>query len=200
MKILSYLLIIFGILWCLIGGYYLWLTTSPTRLQFKNVPQSKEVRILSENERTSSQPVQVIIKDLQINLPIYPANVTNDIWETTYEGASYLTSSPLPGESGNSIMYGHNWTSLFGNLVKAKPGQTVEIVYADGSKKRFVINTTETVGPADSHILSESKDKRITLYTCTGFLDSKRFVVVAILENDLGFSHLPRTAMLDSSK
>lgn len=184
MKILSSLLIIFGIFWCLLGGYYWWLMHSPTRLQFENVTPQQIEKTSLDNKTTIVQPTRVIIKDLAIDLPIYPAKIEDDIWETTYEGASYLVTSPIPGETGNSILYGHNWTSLFGNLIHAKPGEMIEIVYRDGSKKKFIIDSTQIVSPTQSDILAKSNDKRITLYTCTGFLDSKRFVVVAKLAPD----------------
>lgn len=183
MKILSYLLIIFGILWCLLGGYYLWLKNDPNRLNFQNFEQKQAV-LPSDEKKETSKPARVIIKDLGINLALLPAKIENNAWGTTYDGASYLASSPIPGNSGNSIIYAHNWTSLFGRLPNAKPGQTVEIEFTDGSKKKFVIAYTSTVLPTESSILKDSQDKRITLYTCTGFLDAKRFVVVALLEKE----------------
>jgi LPXTG-site transpeptidase (sortase) family protein len=193
MKALSYLLIIFGILWCLLGGYYLWQRNDPNRLQFKNVEQKQIFTQKEDQKKDVPSPKRVLIKNLGIDLALIPATVTNDIWETTYEGASYLTSSPIPGETGNSIIYAHNWTSLFGNLTKVKPGQVIEIVYTDGSKKKFIVSNTATVGPTESNILADSEDKRITLYTCTGFLDSKRFVVIAKLdEADLSFNQVAR--------
>jgi sortase (surface protein transpeptidase) len=49
----------------------------------------------------------------------------------------------------------------------------------DGVKKEFKVEYTATVDPSQTYIIDNTKDTRITLYTCTGFLDSKRFVVVA---------------------
>ena len=184
MKALANLFILFGILWCLMGGYYIWLRYNPNNLQFKNYNtlQPQQIKPTSK-QKTFSQPTRLVIKDLQINLPLIPAKIENDVWETTDKGASYLVSSPIPGQEGNSIIYGHNWVNLLGNLTRAIPGQVVEITYADGSREHFVIEYTSTVLPTEASILDTSIDKRITLYTCTGFLDSKRFVAVAILED-----------------
>jgi len=129
----------------------------------------------------AKKPELLIVKDLNINLPIYPAQINDGKWEATGKGVSYLSSSPIPGELGNSVFYGHNWKSILGDLTKAKPGQTIEILYADGTKKEFEIMFTQVVTPDQTQILEESNDIRITLYTCTGFLDTKRFVVTAIL-------------------
>ena len=153
------------------------------RLKFKNYPVTATVtKSVSAVVKKSQQ--RIVINDLGINLALIPAQIKNDKWDTTNMGASYLVSSPLPGETGNSIIYAHNWASLFGNLTRAKPGEEVDITTADGSVKKFIIEYTSVVTPDESNILSQTKDKRITLYTCTGFLDSKRFVVVAILKEE----------------
>jgi len=92
-----------------------------------------------------------------------------------------LLDSPIPGRIGNSIFYGHNWTSLLGNLVNAKPGQEISIAFGSGEIERFKISYVQVVKPSQTDILNQTNDRRITLYTCTGFLDSKRLVVVANL-------------------
>ena len=92
---------------------------------------------------------------------------------------SYLATSPLPGHKGNSILYGHNWKSLLLDLPKVKPGQSVFITNHNGTKQRFIVEYTAVVDPSQTYIIDATNDTRITLYTCTGFLDSKRFVVVA---------------------
>src|SRR5437762_625208 len=156
MKILANLLIIFGILWCLLGGYYFWLRNNPNRLTFTNYHQTTTV---IKSDKKQSQPQRIIISDLGIDLLLVASRVTNNKWETTNNGASYLSSSPIPGNTGNSVIYGHNWVSLFGKLVNAKPGQKVEVVFADGSKKKFIIEYTSTVVPTQASILAPSKDK-----------------------------------------
>lgn len=128
-------------------------------------------------------PIGLVIKSVGIELPILPARIQRGgVWESTPRGVSYLSSSPLPGESGNSILYGHNWPNLLGSLPQVKPGSSIEIVFADGSRKKFVITFTSLVTPDQSHILAPTADSRITLYTCAGFLDSRRFVVTAIAQ------------------
>ena len=187
MKTLSRLFIIFGILWCLLGGYYLLLKNNSNALAFQKPYQAKEAvkeTPVDVPQVKEQKPTRIVIKDLRIDLPIIPASISDETWETTNDGASYLVSSPVPGESGNSIVYGHNWANLFGNLIHAQPGHTVEVFYEDGSKKKFVIEYTSTVLPSASDILAPSKDKRLTLYTCTGFFDSKRFVAVALYDDE----------------
>jgi len=176
MKLLSKLFIALGILSYLLGGYYIWLSKDPNRLAFSKYTYAQKIQV------DKKVPARVVIKDLNIDLPLIPSHVVNNNWETTDRGASYLASSPTPGETGNSIIYAHNWASLFANLVYAVPGEKLEIEFTDKTKKTFVVKYTSSVSPDAFSILAPSNDRRITLYTCKGFLDSQRFVVVATLE------------------
>src|SRR5882672_11686142 len=153
--------------------YGLYLHEAPAQLAFTQYVLPKAV------EANTQAPDRIAIPSLGIDLQVYKATIVHDVWPTTDLGASYLSTSPLPGETGNSIIYGHNWTSLFGKLVNARVGDTVIVTYPDKTKKTFVIAYTSTVSPDESTILASSTDKRITIYTCTGLLDSKRFVAVA---------------------
>jgi LPXTG-site transpeptidase (sortase) family protein len=178
MKLLSRLFILVGILLYAFAVYQIVLHENPKRLAFDNYTYGS-----NKNVNNKNLPTEITIKDLGIDLPVYPAIVTNNQWQTTTAGASYLTSSPLPGTKGNSVVYAHNWRSLFGPLVNARVGEKVTVTYPNKTKKTFVIAYTSVVSPTQSTILAPSNDKRITLYTCTGILDSKRFVAVAILKS-----------------
>lgn len=171
----SKLLVGFGLIALLFSSFLFWQRYNPQRLSFA-------LSDYSNNTTTSSpttQPVEITIPAIKLDLPIIPANMNKNQWEATTKGVSYLASSPVPGEKGNSILYGHNWPNLLGNIVKLKPGQSIKIRYADGKTKEFEIASTVSVSPKDVGILAPSEKPQITLYTCTGFWDSKRFVVVA---------------------
>lgn len=176
-QFLSNILILIGICCFLGSGYVIWERTTPKNLNFIGTVQA-----VQPNRTHLAMPVEIRIPALTIDIPIIPAKINNGTWETTKEGASYLTSSPIPGVQGNSILYAHNFLSLFGKLPYSKPGEEVDIVGSDKSIKKFIILYTSIVSPTQIDILNQTKDKRITLYTCTGLFDTKRFVVVGILE------------------
>ncbi len=155
------------------GGALLWQRYNPQRLSFASY------RNYSTSQAAPNPPVRIKINDLRIDLPVIASKIKNNQWETTAKGISWLSTSPIPGTTGNSILYGHNWSSLLGNLVNAKTGQLITVYYQDGSQKSFEVDALAAVNPNDIHILDPSQDERITLYTCTGLMDSKRFVVVA---------------------
>lgn len=129
-------------------------------------------------------PIGLVIKDLGIRLNVFPSEVKSNNWESTTQGVSYLLNSNLPGETGNSIIYGHNWPSLLGDLVNIKKGQEIDIYMSDKTVKRFIVDNILVVTPEQSSVLNKTDDKRLTVYTCTGFLDTKRFVVSGkLIEN-----------------
>jgi LPXTG-site transpeptidase (sortase) family protein len=175
---MSKLLILTGILCYLAGTYLIIERNSPSRLSFK------DYKIDYRKIPANNPPVRIIIRELNIDLPVIPAKIQNNNWETTTNGASYLISSALPGETGNSIIYAHDWASLFGPLNQAERGMTVDIEYKDKTNKSFVIIGSALVSDRESSILDKTPDKRLTLFTCAGFLDSKRLVTVAIYKDD----------------
>ncbi len=156
-------------------GYFLYERNNPQNLAFDvNVSEK------SYQAEITSEPVGIEIKDQNIFLPIIPAEIKDNKWESSSKGISYLKSSVIPGQTGNSVLYGHNWPNLLGNLKNVKPNQKIKIFYADGSSMEFSVEYTTEVKPSAIDVIKPSNNKKLTIYTCSGFLDSKRFVVVAI--------------------
>ncbi|MEK7165252.1 MAG: sortase [Patescibacteria group bacterium] len=158
--------------------YLIWQRNTPRRLEFSNYINSNSEAVSS----TNVIPIILEIPAIQISLPILSQELTAGHWPATSEGVTYLGSSPIPGDTGNSIMYGHNWPNILGKLPKVKPGDNIKIILSNGSTEVFVIEYVTEVTPDQTHILNPTADKRLTLYTCTGFLDSRRLVVTAILQ------------------
>lgn len=171
-KILSNIFLGIGFLTLLVSLYLSYLHFVPARLAFHG-------SVKASGSAKGESPATLIIKNIGVNLPIFGAVLSNNTWQTTYNGVSYLSSTPRPGEKGNSVIYGHNWTSLLGNLTKIKPGQEVMVVMNNGKVRKFRVENTAEVDPSQIQIINPTPDTRLTIYTCTGFLDSKRFVVVA---------------------
>ncbi len=166
---------IFGLICLILAVFFFWQRNNPQRLAFalNDLPDRSDII------NSLPLPTEIIIKDINLDLPIIPSKLEKGEWEATTKGVSWLSSSPLPGTKGNSILYGHNWPNLLGNILKLKPGQVIRIKFADGSTKLFVIDSTTSVSPKEVSVLAPSKTPRVTLYTCSGFLDSQRFVIGA---------------------
>ncbi|OGM25934.1 hypothetical protein A2627_02300 [Candidatus Woesebacteria bacterium RIFCSPHIGHO2_01_FULL_39_28] len=174
LKVVSNIFIAFGLVLLLFVGYKVWEENNPARLSFDSFYP------LSVPQEFNLESIE--IPSISINLPIFPSKIENGRWESTKKGVSYLLTSPTPGEVGNSILYGHDFPNLLGNLPKIKPGDEIFVRYKNANPKKFIVEYTQVVSPKDSSVLNQTQDSRITLYTCTGFLDSKRFIAVALFK------------------
>ena len=176
------LLILGGLILLFVGAYLVWERNSPRRVSFDTPPPPQSTNLISWNPSAEGRPVGIKIPSIDRELPIVPSKINNNVWETTKIGVSYLSTSPVPGEIGNSVLYGHNYPNLLKDLTKVKVGDEIVIIFENGGEKKFEVRFTQEVGPNQSSILNPTDDRRITLYTCSGFLDSKRFVVTAFLK------------------
>lgn len=169
--------LILGVASLLAAGYLTWQRYTPTRLAFDSMV------LPAATSQTEVMPTSIEIEDLALALPIVGNELTGKIWPISDRGVVYLTNTPIPGEPGNSVLYGHNWPNILGRLTKVKPGATIDVGFSNGMRKRFIVAYTQEVTPDQTHILAPTDDSRITLYTCTGFFDQKRFVVTAVVES-----------------
>lgn len=147
---------------------------NPFRLDFSSPPKATPV------SKITLLPSRILIPDLNIDLPVVPTKITNGHWTTTPNGVSYLTTSARPGELGNSIFYGHNWPRLLGRLKEIQSGQLIIISTSHNRPSQiFRVAMVQTVSPSDTSLLAPTSNSQLTLYTCTGFSDFQRLVVIA---------------------
>jgi len=123
-------------------------------------------------------PTQLVLPDQRIDLPIIPAQIQNQEWQLSNHGISLLQTS-LPASSSGLIMYGHNWRSLLSGLNNVKIGEKINLIYPDGNVAQYTIQSILVVEPNRLDVLNLATPNTLLLYTCTGFLDSERLVVLA---------------------
>lgn len=129
--------------------------------------------------RGTTQPVEIAIPSLNIKLPLSETVIKNGVWQISPLGASHLTSSAVPGEKGNIIIYAHNTNDRFGHIMDIKKGARIVVTSLDGKQHSYEVIKTATVSPDQIDLLLPTAFETLTVYTCTGFFDSKRFVVVS---------------------
>lgn len=151
--------------------------TSASRVSF----DIAEYSIGNENQ---DSPTALSIPSINLDLPVYTSELVDNKWEVSTGGVSYLSGSALPGDTGNTIMYGHNFPWILGKLSKVSVGDAIYI-YSGDYMLRYTIKYIQSVDPSQTSILDQSDDKRLTLYTCAGLFDSKRLVVTALLHNSI---------------
>lgn len=160
-----------GVILTLIGlyGFYY----SRAILSFSKSP------VALQDVHTQPNPKRIIIKDIKIDLDITEGRIVSGIWEISDKNATHLNISANPGENGNVIIYGHNKKVIFGSLPYLRVGSTVEIVTDDQKSHLYKVTKKETVKPDNVSFIQPTDHEALTIYTCTGLLDSKRFVAIA---------------------
>jgi sortase A len=141
------------------------------------LPESSPVRYFNlsiPRLKIQNAPVEVNGTDLKKNAIHYPGTV-------------------LPGEYGNSVIFGHsalpqfyrtgNPLTIFNPLIKAKIGDEIVINY-DGVTYHYFVRKTAVVEASAVSVLEQKYDRhQLTLITCTPLGTYwYRFVAVAELE------------------
>lgn len=162
----------------LLFSFFVFERYSPRRLAF-----SVDTYPNTPLENSQSYPVSIYLERVNIEVPVIKSEVKNGVWQTSTKAVSYLAGSGVPGVKGNAVMYGHNWPNMLAKLTRVVPGDVIVVTMNDGNKLKYTVELTQTVTPDQVHILSQTEDTRITLYTCSGFFDTKRFVVTAIADS-----------------
>lgn len=143
-------------------------------------PEPKlQTDIQTEQYASIQKPQKLIIPRLSKTLDITDGTFANDRWSISETGVSYLTSSALPTQAGNSVIYGHNKKDILGDLPSLKNGDQIYLVLANGNFVKYQVSEAKVIKSTQVEILNETQDSRLTIYTCSGFLDQARFVVIA---------------------
>lgn len=148
---------------------------------FSTEPVAVDKALLGKSDikdKDGSSPQRIIISSLDIDLPVRQAEVIRGYWEVFDDSAGFGVGSSYPGEKGNQVIFAHAKEGLFLPLKKAKVGQNVIILTKDNWYE-YKIEEIKEVLPSQTETIASTEDETLTLYTCSGFSDSKRLIVVA---------------------
>jgi LPXTG-site transpeptidase (sortase) family protein len=137
------------------------------------------VKGFTEEQFQSSQiPKRILIPGLGVNLEIGNAKIVNGYWEVFDDKAGWGEGSGFPGQPGNQVIFAH-----------AKEGLLLPLQSIEVSEKIYVLTDSEWFGyevfeikevnPNQSEVIAPTQDEILTLYTCSGYKDSKRLIVIA---------------------
>lgn len=143
-----------------------------SRLSFKGSYPKKQ-------ESIGVIPSRIIIESVGVDLPIYESRIVDGVWQVAGDAANHLAVSARIGESGNMVIYAHNKKSMFGPLRYLKKDDLINVVGHDSARYSYKVDTLMEVAPSDIKYVLPGDDEKLTIYTCSGFADSKRFIVVA---------------------
>lgn len=127
--------------------------------------------------------VEIRIPKVDIDLPVIETVIVNDTWQIADNGISHLAISGRPGENTTIIMYGHNTDDRFGPIRWLSIGDTITLINTQNKTFAYKIAKITTVDPSNTKILTSQKGATLILYTCTGFADLQRYVIIAKPKN-----------------
>jgi LPXTG-site transpeptidase (sortase) family protein len=148
------------------------------------VPPVQTVVKPQPGEKVYTAPIAIDIPAVNIKLPVEETTVRNNVWGISSKGASHLFDSANPGQSGPIIFYGHNTNDRFGPIRWLKKGKQISVTTADTKIHRYTIVDTLTVDPNQLAVFFSRKQETLYLYTCDGFADLKRFIIIAEPEKE----------------
>lgn len=133
---------------------------------------------LTGGNQAGELPVRIILPSLSIDLPVTPSKVINGYWELSENTASYGLGSGIPGRPGNTIIFAHARDPLFGPLKGVKTGEYVYL-FTKARWYSYLVKNVREVWPNETQLIAPTPDQTLTLFTCSGFLDTKRLIVTA---------------------
>ena len=123
-------------------------------------------------------PLRIVVPTRKVDLSIVEARVVNGYWELSETTASHGVGSANPGQNGNIVVFAHARNELFGPLREIKKDEVVYILTKD-RWFRYRVEETKLVDPKEVEHIKPADTEQLTLFTCSGFLDTKRLIVHA---------------------
>lgn len=128
--------------------------------------------------RGEDLPQRIIVPSLLLDLAVRPARVVGGTWEIFEDTAAFGLGSSPPGEKGNTVIFAHAKKGFFGPLRNIKKETKIYILTQKGWYL-YQVNEIKTVTPKQVEVLLPTDEETLTLYTCSGFADTKRLIVRA---------------------
>lgn len=123
---------------------------------------------------------KLIVEKTNKAIPIISGTSDEDL----EQGAGHYTPSPLPGEEGNSIIFGHR-DGVFSVLENTELGDLL-LVETSLGKFTYEVVDIRITSPREEELIKSYNDSMITLITCYPFRyvgsAPDRFVVTAKLQ------------------
>lgn len=134
---------------------------------------------LFATKEASQNPQRIIIPGYKLDIPIIEARVIDGFWEISETTASHGIGSANPGDNGNIVVFAHARDDLFGPIRNIQNGDEIYLLTKDRWHK-FKVEETKLVNPDEVEVVAPTDKETLTLFTCSGFLDSKRLIVKAL--------------------
>jgi sortase A len=125
-----------------------------------------------------SVPTRIIIPSLSIDLPVAKSKIVNGYWEVYDNFAGWGEGSGIPGMPGNQVIFAHAREGLFLPLKEIEINHIIYVL-TDNRWYLYKVNEIKEVYPNKTEVIAPSENEVLTLYTCSGYNDSKRLIITA---------------------
>jgi len=134
----------------------------------------------------SGTPTSLNIPSLNMYVPVVPGyyDSASQSWTLTTTKVQFATTSSLPNnQSGNTFIYGHARSNLFGALPKIRAGAEAIVATSNGHHFFYTLGATKVVDPSDYGTVFGYQGKPVLmLQTCVGLLYQNREILTFNLE------------------
>lgn len=126
----------------------------------------------------TANPHTIEIPSISLTMNIKPAVALANDWQVYDDAVSWLSTSGNLN-SGNIVLYAHNKKDAFGKIIQMGIGNEI-ILKSDQIEQKYQVTQIFDATPKDIHLLENTNENKLTMYTCSGWFDAKRFFVIAL--------------------
>lgn len=123
-------------------------------------------------------PTVLHVRDWQ-PMVVEPGVYEGGDWSVSDQGVSYWVSSSGLDEMGNVVLYGHNKAGILRDLPTLRIGDILLVEGSDTQVRRYRVSVSEEVAVDAVEWLGLTETETITVYTCSGWWNTKRWMVQA---------------------
>lgn len=149
--------------------------TQAVRLSFHTNVQN--ITATTEDKKPSIQAIS--LPKYKVLLNIVESDIIDGVWQINEIMANHLANSSNPGEQGNIVIYGHNSQTVFGPVRWMEVGDRINLTTADNQQHEYIVSQVIETTPDDIQWVLPKQTETLTIYTCSGFLNSQRHLLIA---------------------
>lgn len=117
------------------------------------------------------RPIKIEVPSVGVSLPVVDGSydTISRTWTLHNDKVQYDTSSKLANSrEGNTFIYGHATSWVFGPLLQLQPGAEAIVTTDTGFIFTYKLTSHEVVDPTNTGVLNYNGPSRLMLQTCTG--------------------------------
>jgi LPXTG-site transpeptidase (sortase) family protein len=148
-------------------------TSMPTVRAQPRVPVASRPEI----KVTAAKPNRIVIPRLEIDLPISDGeyNPSKKTWTLSDNHAHFALPSTMPNDyEGNTLIYGHNYGWVFGDLKSLRTGDTMQLFTDSNYVFTYVYQDTQKLKPDDNSVFRYEGYPSVSVQTCSGRFNENR--------------------------